>query len=153
VACAAIAALALALGLPPAIDSIPDIALPLRGWPSFARTVEARRTALGAAWVGTSSYGLAAQLADEPELAAPVLQISERARWQGLTTGPTADLAQPGLVVDLPRRLDAGRLRACFADVRPLPLMPRGAAGERPKLYAAFLVAHPLRDVAAYGCL
>jgi len=154
VACAVIAAVALALGLPPVIDSrIPDIAMPLRGWPSFARSVEARRAALGAAWVGTSSYGLAAQLADEPGLAAPVLQISERARWRGLTRAPTADLGQPGLVIDLPRRLDAGRLRACFAFVRPLPLMPRGAAGERPKLYAAFLVAHPSRDVATYGCL
>jgi 4-amino-4-deoxy-L-arabinose transferase-like glycosyltransferase len=153
-ACAVIFALAVAVALPPAAyRRLPDIALPVRGWTRFATALEAQRKAVGAAWVGTSSYGLAAQLADEPGLAAPILQISERARWRGVTLGPPADLGRPGLVVDLPRRLDASRLRACFAFVRPLPLLARGAPGERPKLYAAFLVAHPLRDIAAYGCL
>ena len=40
------------------------IAGPILGWPRFAQRLEDARVASGAAWIGTLSYGLAAQLAD-----------------------------------------------------------------------------------------
>jgi hypothetical protein len=129
-----------------------DPALPLRGWPRFAETLEAVRRRAGAAWVGTTSYGLAAQLADQPAIGAPILQISERDRWAGLNMGARADLARPGLVTDLTRRIDRATLDRCFAVVRPLGQLDRGLPGEKTKPYAVILVARPRRDVAVSGC-
>ncbi len=129
-----------------------DPALPLRGWPRFADALEAARRRAGAGWVGTTSYGLAAQLSDQPIITVPVLQISERARWTGLGRGPWADLSRPGLLTDLTRRIDRSTLERCFAVVRPLGVLDRGLPGEKTKTYAVFLVASPRRDVLASGC-
>jgi hypothetical protein len=81
-----------------------------------------------------------------------VIQISERERWRDVATGVPPSLGQPGLVVDLTRRLDRARLRTCFADVRFLGEIPRGAAGEKPKLYGVYRVSGPRRDVIREGC-
>ncbi len=129
-----------------------DPALPLRGWPGFTRALEATRRRTGAAWIGTTSYGLAAQLADQPAIGAPVLQISERARWAGLKQGAWADLGRLGLLTDLTRRIDLATLNRCFAVVRPLGVLDRGLAGETHKSYAVILVAEPRRDVLSSGC-
>ena len=43
-----------------------DAALPVRGWAPFAARIESLRAAVGGAWVGTTSYGLASDLIDEP---------------------------------------------------------------------------------------
>jgi 4-amino-4-deoxy-L-arabinose transferase-like glycosyltransferase len=148
----ALAALYLSLpfaGIPLAFDP----ASPARGWSAFARDIERLRMATGARWVGTTSYGLAAELIGEPAIRAPVLQVSERERWRGLTEGARADTSEVGLLVDLPRRIDLSALRRCFASVQPLGDLGRGAAGETPKRYAAILVAHPARDIAREGCL
>jgi 4-amino-4-deoxy-L-arabinose transferase-like glycosyltransferase len=148
----AVLGLAALAALPPATFArSPDLFLPLRGWRAFADSLDATRRATGGAWIGTTSYGLASELADEP-LRAPVIQIAERERWRGPTTGPAPRLDQPGLVVDLTRRLDPTRLRTCFADVRFLGDTPRGAAGEKPKLYGVYRVAGPRRDVIRDGC-
>jgi 4-amino-4-deoxy-L-arabinose transferase-like glycosyltransferase len=135
-------------GIPLAFDP----ALPLREWPAFSRSVEALRVSNQAAWIGTTSYGLAAQLMDEPAIDAPVLQISERARWEGLKSGRAADTTRPGLLVDLQRRIDPANLGRCFGEVRVLGTLDRGIAGEKTKRYAVVLVSRPLRDVAAAGC-
>jgi 4-amino-4-deoxy-L-arabinose transferase-like glycosyltransferase len=129
-----------------------DPALPLRGWPRFAAAIEAARRRTGAGWVGTTSYGLAAQLSAQPEIGAPVLQISERARWAGLKEGAWADTRRPGLLTDLTRRIDTTALARCFAVVRPLGVLERGAPGGKTKTYAVMLVAGPRRDVARSGC-
>jgi 4-amino-4-deoxy-L-arabinose transferase-like glycosyltransferase len=129
-----------------------DPALPLRGWLRFAQTLEATRRRTGAAWVGTTSYGLAAQLSDQPALEAPVLQISERARWSRLTTGNAAALDRPGLVTDLTRRVDPAILNQCFASARPLGVLNRGLPGEKTKAYAVYLVAGARRDIFKWGC-
>ena len=129
-----------------------DPALPVRGWSTFAATLERERASAGAAWVGTTSYGLAAELADEPGIRAPVLQISERERWRDLHQGAWADVSRPGLLVDLTRRIDFDLLRRCFAVVRPLGELDRGAPGENPKRYAAVRVEGPRVDLVRNGC-
>lgn len=129
----------------------PDPFLPLRGWSGFETRLEAERRASGAAWVATTSYGLASQLAASHP-AYPLWQISERDRWLGPAPGALPDLRRPGIVIDLARRLDAAKLSACFADVRPLAPIPRGRSVDKPKRYAVFLVDRPTRDILAQGC-
>ena len=130
-----------------------DVTLPLRGWPAFAGRVEAARAMHGAAWVGTTSYGLAAELADEPALQAPVLQISERDRYLGLPMGAAPDLSRPGLLIDLTRRIDLAALGRCFEQVQPLGPLIRGATAEAAgKSYTAVLVSGSRRDVVREGC-
>jgi hypothetical protein len=129
-----------------------DAALPIRGWTPFAARIEALRTSAGAAWIGVSSYGLTAELADEPNLGGPVVQLAERDRWRGLPLPAAPDLTKPGLAIDLARRLTAADLRACFREVTPLGTLTRGDPGEPGKAYAVFRVAGPIRDVLAAGC-
>jgi 4-amino-4-deoxy-L-arabinose transferase-like glycosyltransferase len=129
-----------------------DPALPVRGWGAFARDVEGLRRRAAAGWIGTTSYGLAAELTGEPAIGAPILQISERERWRGLRQGAWADTSRPGLLVDLSRRIDLTALRRCFARVQPLGVLSRGPPGEKPKRYAAVLVAAPMRDLVRDGC-
>ncbi|MGH7024197.1 MAG: ArnT family glycosyltransferase [Caulobacteraceae bacterium] len=145
------AALLALLIAPGAVFGRYDLALPVRGWSTFGARIEALRQASGAAWVGTSSYGLAAELADEPEVKAPVVQLAERDRWRGLAT-PAPAMGSPGLAIDLTRRLTAADLARCFTSVTPLGVLTRGDTGERGKAYAAFRVAGPRRDILADGC-
>ena len=152
VAIAALFALGVLAALPPATFArSPDLFLPLRGWRVFAASIDAARDKAGGAWIGTTSYGLASELAGEP-LRAPVIQVAERDRWRGPSTGALPKLDAPGVVVDLTRRLDPARLRACFAEVRFIADVPRGAAGEKPKLYGVYRVAGPKRNVIRDGC-
>ncbi|AQR62266.1 hypothetical protein BZG35_11895 [Brevundimonas sp. LM2] len=153
-------ALALILAAVPALDAVSGKAMrPLRGWPAFAAAVQTRmvETPAGrppAAWVGTASYGLAAQLAAEPGLTAPIVQLNDRARYDHLPPMAASDFARPGLVVDLPRRITAEALRTCFAEVEALPPIVRNATEPNPQArvdYAAFRVARPIRTVSG-GC-
>jgi 4-amino-4-deoxy-L-arabinose transferase-like glycosyltransferase len=146
------AILLLYLALPPGAGGLIDLARPIRGWPAFARSLETVRTQRGAAWIGTASYGLAAELDDEPALRAPVLQISERARYQGLAVAASPDLARPGLIVDLQRRIDLAALAQCFTRLQPLGTLARGAPDELGTPYAVILVAGPRRDIIRAGC-
>ena len=127
-----------------------DPALYVRSWPEFAGAVEALRQAQGATWVGTESYGVAAQLAAQDRSAAPIAQIVDRERYFDWQKG--ANLAGPGLVLDLERRLTQPELRRCFAEVQPLSPLQRGAVKSRWTRYAVFRVAGPKRDVLAQGC-
>jgi 4-amino-4-deoxy-L-arabinose transferase-like glycosyltransferase len=129
-----------------------DPALPLRGWSAFAGQLEALRRQSGAAWVGTASYGVASQLADEAALHAPVLQLAERDRWNGLSAAPPPNIAAPGLVIDLTRRINAAALGRCFTLVTPLGVVARGDPGEPGKAYAMFRVSGPKRDILGRGC-
>ncbi|MBV8682846.1 MAG: glycosyltransferase family 39 protein [Caulobacteraceae bacterium] len=128
-----------------------DPAWSIRGWEPFVRRIEAARRSLGARWIGTTGYGLTAQLLDQAEVGAPVMQISERERWIGLQT-PVADMTAPGLVVDLSRRVSPTLLRRCFSTVTPLGEVARAAPGEKGRPYALVLVAGPRRDVVREGC-
>jgi 4-amino-4-deoxy-L-arabinose transferase-like glycosyltransferase len=132
---------------PPRLD--PD--LPLRGWPAFSSRLDEARRANGAAWVGTMSYGLAAELLDRPGPGAPVAQVTERDRYLGLNL-PVPDLTRPGLMVDLPRRMNIVLLRRCFGRVEPLGRLARGAPGETGKAYGLVLVAQPTAPVLKTGC-
>ena len=127
-----------------------DPALYVRSWPAFAGEVDGLRRAQRATWVGTESYGVAAQLAAPSRIAAPIVQIVDRERyfdWQG-----GADLSGPGLVLDLERRLTAAQLQQCFAEVRPLGVLQRGPVKSRWTRYSVFRVAGPKRDVLRQGC-
>ena len=127
-----------------------DPALHIRAWPDFAQEVETDRRSQGATWVGVQSYGVAAQLDAARRIPAPVVQIADRERyfdWQS-----SADLSGPGLVLDLERRLTAADLQRCFAQVRPLGVVDRGAGRSRWTRYALFRVAAPKTDVLKDGC-
>lgn len=142
----------------PALDAVAGPATrPLRGWPEFGATVQTQAAMAGevpAAWVGTMSYGLAAQLAAEPGLTLPVVQLNDRARYDPLPPVAVPDFDRPGLVIDLPRRVTAQALRTCFADVEVLEPIRRdvgpGTAGPV-IVYAAFRVNRPVRIVSD-GC-
>ena len=135
------------IGVPLSLDP----AKPVRGWPAFAMAVDEARARAGAAWVGTTSYGVAAQLLDQPQIPAPVLQINERDRWSGLAPS-RADLTQPGLIIDLTRRIQLSALHRCFGQVTALGVIGRGAQSEIATPYAAVRVANPLRNVISSGC-
>ncbi|MFI4935407.1 MAG: ArnT family glycosyltransferase [Caulobacterales bacterium] len=128
----------------------PDPAARLRGWPAFGEAIEHARMGAGAAWVGTESYGLAAQLAAEPPLRAPAVEIGERGRYSFETDVNRADFAKPGLIIDEPRKLNAAGLQHCFARVQALPEIDRGTGSRTP--YRVYRVAGPLRDIAREGC-
>jgi 4-amino-4-deoxy-L-arabinose transferase-like glycosyltransferase len=123
----------------------------LRGWPTFAKEVEALRTREGATWIGTLSYGTTAQLA-AAGVAAPVVEIGERDRYPAGDASWRADLSRPGLVVDLDRRDKASVLSRCFAEVRELPGLVRSEGASRRDRYAAFLVSGPQPDFLTQGC-
>jgi 4-amino-4-deoxy-L-arabinose transferase-like glycosyltransferase len=138
---------------------LPEVGVPLpldpgrqvRDWPDFSTRLEQARRAAGAAWIGTTSYGLAAELLDQTDIRAPVLQVRERDRWIGLADSG-ADMARPGLVVDLTRRLRPTDLKACFLKVRDLGVIRRAAPGEAGLTYRMVGVVGPRRDVRAAGC-
>jgi 4-amino-4-deoxy-L-arabinose transferase-like glycosyltransferase len=129
-----------------------DAALPVRGWGPFASGIERLRASAGATWVGTTSYGLAAELADEPAIKAPVVQIAERDRWRSLALTGHPDTRQRGLVIDLARRVDQASLGACFTELEPLGTLVRGDPGEPGKTYAVFIVGGARRDILGLGC-
>ncbi|MDQ2859165.1 MAG: glycosyltransferase family 39 protein [Pseudomonadota bacterium] len=146
------AALIVYLALLAGVGGLIDLARPVRGWPAFAGRLEALRGERGAAWIGTESYGLAAELADEAAIGAPVLQIAERERYLGLGPAPPPDLSRPGLLVDLPRRIDLRALRQCFGRVDPIGKIARGAPGEVGTPYLVIEVSAPRRDILRAGC-
>lgn len=127
-----------------------DPSAQIRGWPAFARQVDAMRRASGAAWVGTDSYGVLGQLDAVHGVTAPMLEIIERDRYR--KDGPRPDLSAPGLVVDLERRLTYANLAQCFVEVRPLGTVVRAHDTGKNGRYAAFRVAGLRRDVWNAGC-
>jgi 4-amino-4-deoxy-L-arabinose transferase-like glycosyltransferase len=131
--------------------STSDPALALRGWPAFAADVEQLRRAEGAAWVGTQSYGLLAQLELEHGIQAPLLQVVERDRYRA-DAMPRPDFSRPGLIVDLQRRMVRVDVLRCFTDVRSVGAIERGYRKGPVARYAAFLVSGPRRDVWTQGC-
>jgi 4-amino-4-deoxy-L-arabinose transferase-like glycosyltransferase len=128
-----------------------DPTLPLRGWPQFAGDVEALRARTGAAWVGTESYGVFSQLNDEGRIAAPVLEVVERDRYWASDPG-RPDVARPGLIVDLSRRLKRENILRCFTSVAPAGPLTRAGGPSHNQRYSAFLVSGPRRDVWIIGC-
>ncbi|CAN5886355.1 glycosyltransferase family 39 protein [soil metagenome] len=129
-----------------------DPILALRGWRQFSVEVDRLRQQSGAQWVGTVGYGALAQLSAERLIKAPLIQIYERGRYRQAPPS-RADLARPGLVVDLARRLTSQDLDRCFGQVRALGDLDRGASGGGPAArYRTYLVSQPRVDVLAEGC-
>jgi len=128
-----------------------DPLAPYRDWTGFAARVEAARLGAGAAWVGSPTYGVAAQLAAAPALRAPSAQILQRERYTFETPTERANFNEPGLVLIPPGNPSGSLLARCFADVRPREPLVRGE-GASAATYAAFRVAGPLRDVEHRGC-
>lgn len=119
----------------------------LRGWPAFIQRVDA----LHPAWIGTTSYGLAARLNAPPGVAAPVLQIAERVRYRDLET-PRVDFTRPGLIIDLTRRIDERRLDGCFSKVEAVGEIHRGNIHAGSTTYGIYQVSGPRRDILRDGC-
>ncbi len=128
-----------------------DPTKPLRGWPQFARDVEAQRVRTGARWVGTNSYGMFAQLNDEHATSAPLLELIERDRYWAADPG-RPDFTQPGLVVDLSRRLTPHDIARCFTQVDFVGEILRGGGLSHDQHYSTYLVSGPRRDVWITGC-
>jgi hypothetical protein len=144
-----LSAMVLIYGALPLQSGKGDPAVAVRGWDDFGRRLEALRVQRGAAWIGTVSYGEAAQLSTVRELKAPVIEIGERDRYAILSHPPTADLSKPGLVLDLTRRVTLPMLGVCFEDVTAVGEIDR--TPDRHARYDVFLVAHP-RKVVEGGC-
>ena len=125
---------------------------PIEGWPRFAQGLDDLRRRSGGAWIGTLSYGLAAQLAGEPASRAPIAQVTERERWRAADALGAPDFARPGLIVDLPRRAGVDRLKTCFRHVDRLADLSRPTSSDAAPIYAAFRVSGPRWDIAVLGC-
>jgi hypothetical protein len=123
----------------------------LRGWPMLAEQVEGVGDAHGAAWIGTLSYGVDGLLQAQPALRLPAVQLNERDRWADLPPSP-ADLAKPGLVVDLKRRIDPTKLKACFAMVGAPTEIVRGLGRGADSRYVAVPVAGARPGLLTQGC-
>lgn len=142
----------------PALDAaVGPVTRALRGWPQFGASVQTRAAnadEVPAAWIGTMSYGLAAQLAAERGLTLPIVQLNDRARYDSLPPGAVPDFDRPGLVVDLPRRITGEALRTCFGAVEVLEPIRRyvgTGATKADVVYSAFRVSQPIRIVSG-GC-
>ncbi|HEX3919491.1 MAG TPA: glycosyltransferase family 39 protein [Caulobacteraceae bacterium] len=127
-----------------------DPAWAYRGWPAFFANVERVRTEAGAAWIGAPTYGLAAQLASTPTIHAPATEIYERERFSFEVPAERADFTKPGLIVSPPKSAAWPALNKCFASVRQLPDIVRGAGRGTP--YTLYLVSQPRRDMEIDGC-
>ena len=145
------AAFALLLASPDRWLPFRDPLAPYRGWTGLAADVERARVAAGAAWVGSPTYGVAAQFAAAPAVRAPSAQIFQRQRYTFEIPAERADFARPGLVVVPPKNGAGGALAQCFAEVRPLPPLARGEGASR-AAYAAYRVSGPRLDVERLGC-
>jgi 4-amino-4-deoxy-L-arabinose transferase-like glycosyltransferase len=127
-----------------------DPTLELRKWGAFAGDVEALRRREGAGWVGVESYGVLSQLAVEGRIQAPTIEIIERERW--FDWDPPADFSQPGLILDLDRRVRESDLRRCFAVVQPAGAIDRGPPRGPATRYLAYRVQGPKYDLIRQGC-
>ena len=123
----------------------------LRGWPMLAEQVEGVGEAHGAAWIGALSYGVDGLLQAQPGLRLPAVQLNERERWTDLAPSP-ADLTKRGLVIDLERRVDLAKLKACFATVGPPTEIVRGLGRGADSRYLAVPVAGARPDLLTRGC-
>ena len=85
-------------------------------------------------------------------ITAPVAELIERERYPAGDGSWRADLTQPGLVIDLDRRVNAKDLGRCFAQVIPAGALARGEPSAKPVGYTAFVVSRPTRDVLHQGC-
>lgn len=130
-----------------------DPILALRGWREFGLTVEDRRRAAGADWVGTIGYGTLSQLQGERLIAAPTVQILERVRYRSMA-GTAERLGPRGLIVDLARRVKPRELERCFGKVVYLGDVDRGLkSGEGPAArYALYRVEQARFDILSQGC-
>ena len=128
-----------------------DPLAPYRDWPAFSAAVERARTGARAAWVGTPTYGVAAQFAAAPQVHAPATQIFQRERYSFEIPAERADFTRPGLIVVSPRDPAGVLLPRCFGQVEALSPISRGA-GKNAAIYAIYRVAQPRRDVETHGC-
>jgi hypothetical protein len=133
----------------PPINSRTDPLLPIRGWPDFARQVEAARVSAGADWVGVAHYGALSQLAATGQVKAPLVHLIERERWPD---APPAPVDRPGLILDKSRRLSLPDLQACFGKVTPMGELVRGVPTSRVDRYPLYRVEGPVPDLLARGC-
>jgi hypothetical protein len=144
-----LAAAALTYGMLPLHSGSGDPAEAVRGWPDFGKRLDALRVQRAAAWIGTVSYGEAAQLSLPHTVNAPVIEIGERDRYAILSHPPTADLSKPGVVLDLKRRLTLPVLGQCFNNVTDIGEIDR--TPDRHARYEAFLVSSP-KQIVEGGC-
>jgi 4-amino-4-deoxy-L-arabinose transferase-like glycosyltransferase len=133
----------------PPVNSRTDPLLPIRGWPDFARQVEAARVSAGADWVGVAHYGALSQLAATGQVKAPLIHLIERERWPDARPAP---VDRPGLVLDKSRRLSLPDLQACFGKVTPMGELVRGVPTSRVDRYPLYRVEGPVPDLLARGC-
>ncbi len=119
----------------------------MQGWADFGRAVEARRQAVGAQWIATTSYATTGQLAFREPSDIPVMQLDERIRYINLKSPNPSVLQATGLYVELDRREQPGLLRKKFRVVEPLPPLVRSSGGVPISTYMLYKVADPIAAV------
>jgi 4-amino-4-deoxy-L-arabinose transferase-like glycosyltransferase len=118
-----------------------------RGWGAMAKEVERLRTANGACWIATSSYATTGQLAYALKDKAPVVQLTERLRYEHLPPLDTAALLEcPAIHVELKRRSALPMLEVRFRTVMLLETVVRSERGTELARYPVYLIANPIAD-------
>jgi len=123
----------------------------MRGWPAFADGIEALREKAGAAWVGTAQYETTGELSFELRDKAPVVPVTERARYSFAPAPDPALLAEPGLLV-VRTVTDLTPFHACFARLTLLGTLNRTGTTTVVDSFNAYLTEGPAPDLAARGC-
>lgn len=108
----------------------------LAGWPALARSVEATRQRMGAAFVTAEPYGAVAELARALPPAVPVLAAGPRWSLLRLPSAPTDGI---GLLVQTARRHEPPD-PALWTDVEPVGTLDRARGGETAESYHLYRV-------------
>ena len=116
----------------------------MRGWDSVAAEVNRARQANGAAWIATSGYGTAGQLAFALRDVARVEQITERIRYVHMPAVEPALARSPALVFDEDDHIALKTAREHFRSVVPVGKVTRGYRGVTFDTYDLYLATDPI---------
>ena len=143
------------LAFPPAKALLPtDPAQAFRGWPAFAAEADTLRRKIGADWIATNDYNLAAELTFHLlGKGVPVEEVRERIRYL-FAPPPEPDLnARPALLLIRGDIADGTDYAACFAGFEPVGMLIRaGIAGKPVWTIGAYRASGPRADIFTAGC-
>jgi len=126
------------------LPELKDPTAQMRGWPELAVEVERLRVASNARWIATSSYSTTGQLAFALKFGPPVIQLTERVRYEHLPAPDKTMLQSPALYVELERRERPDMLRERFGSVIPLGHLVRHDGAIPVATFTVYRVADPL---------
>ena len=125
-------------------SDLKDPTAQMRGWSELAAEVERLCVATGARWIATSSYSTTGQLAFALKFGPPVIQLTERIRYEHLPPPDISVLHGPALYVELERRERLEMLRERFGSVVSLGHLVRRDGVTPVATFTVYRVADPL---------